>query len=178
MKHLNKTTWFDSKNEAIQFRSDEEKWWPWLVIDSTTYNKGSCVAKRANWLYLEDCYKRMPFACQYNQFKPKVSESKMKLKCGKDSGSYFQSLTTTTTTPRPTTTTQPPVVVTEKHNSIHSEKIVALSGQIKTLVDNEASSEDNMQFIDTDSSVLIGLVTSIAILIAFINTVVILFVCK
>ena len=178
MKHLNKTTWFNTKNEAIQFRSDEENWWPWLVIDSSTYNKGSCVAKRSNWLYLEDCYKRMPFACQYNQYKPKNNEIDMKLKCGKNSGSYFQSLTTTTTTKRPTTTTQVPIIVTEPHNSMKSEKIVSLNNQIKTLTKHESNEDTNKQLIDTDSSILIGLVTSIALLIAFINTVVILFVCK
>ncbi len=67
MRHLNETNWFDYKNELIKFRNDESKWWPWLVIDSTTYNIGSCVAKKQNWLFLQDCYKKLPFACQSKQ---------------------------------------------------------------------------------------------------------------
>ena len=67
IRHLNATDWFDSKNELLNLREDERKWWPWLIVDSKTYNQGSCVAKRRDWFFLEDCYKRMPFACQTNK---------------------------------------------------------------------------------------------------------------
>ena len=94
MKHLNETSWFNAQNEPLHMRMDEQKWWPWLVVDSATYNKGSCVGKRSNWLFLEDCYKRMPFACQY---KPETAYKtpdtpSVQLKCGPESEKYFQTL--------------------------------------------------------------------------------------
>ena len=99
VKHLNQTSWFDSRNEVLELDPDEAKWWPWLVVDSTTYNLGSCVGKRKNYLFLDDCYKRMPFACQ---FKPIASSetinSKVQLKCGKNSDAFFRTTTTSTTT--------------------------------------------------------------------------------
>lgn len=64
LRHLNDSHWFDYKNEVIQFSENESSWWPWLVIDSRTYAQGSCVAKRRGAMFLDDCYKRMPFACQ------------------------------------------------------------------------------------------------------------------
>lgn len=84
IRHLNETNWFDYKNELIKFKRDEIKWWPWLVIDSSTYNIGSCVAKRQNSLYLEDCYKRMQFACQFKpkQLINKQKQTRIQLKCG------------------------------------------------------------------------------------------------
>ena len=96
VKHLNQTNWFDHKNEVIEFNEDEAKWWPWLVVDSSTYNMGSCAGKRKNYLFLDDCYKRMSFACQY---KPtaSLSDSRVKLKCGKDAETFFLTSTTTTT---------------------------------------------------------------------------------
>ena len=72
----------------IKFKKDENKWWPWLAIDTSTYNTGgSCLGKRQNGLFLEDCYKKMPFACQ---IKPKTksiassskSNPRIQLKCG------------------------------------------------------------------------------------------------
>ena len=92
MKHLNETSWFNAQNEPLQMRTDEKKWWPWLVVDSATYNKGSCVGKRSNWLFLEDCYKRMPFACQYkpNAAYKTPDTPSVQLKCGPESEKYFQ----------------------------------------------------------------------------------------
>lgn len=188
LKHLNETTWFNYKNEPLRLRPDEENWWPWLVVDSSTYQKGSCVAKRASWMFLEDCYKRMPFACQYNQpatssdtFKPKS----IQLKCGADSLKYFQSLTTTTTTTTSgTTTSETTTGTTAKDQLVQSEKILS-EDQIKTLINHEEPVNSvfhkvrtNSNLVDSDSSVLIGLVCSITLLIAFINTLVILFICK
>lgn len=64
IRHLNDSHWFDFKNEPIEFGEDESTWWPWLVVDAASYSQGSCVAKRHGALFLDDCYKRMPFACQ------------------------------------------------------------------------------------------------------------------
>lgn len=64
IRHLNESHWFDFKNEPIVFGTDEANWWPWLVVDPASYSQGSCVAKRHGALFLDDCYKRMPFACQ------------------------------------------------------------------------------------------------------------------
>jgi hypothetical protein len=48
------------------------------------------VAKRENQLFLEDCYKRMAFACQYKPHVPsRPKESHLHLKCGKNEN-YFQ----------------------------------------------------------------------------------------
>lgn len=83
MRHLNHTNWFDSSNEIIRFRPDEEKWWPWLIVDSASYSQGSCVAKRRNSFVMEDCYKRLPFACQYKIPAHKMNKkTKVDLKCG------------------------------------------------------------------------------------------------
>lgn len=64
IRHLNESHWFDYKNDPIRFKWDEATWWPWLVVDPTSYSQGSCVAKRSGAMFLDDCYKRMPFACQ------------------------------------------------------------------------------------------------------------------
>lgn len=61
---MNDSHWFDYKNEPIKLSADESSWWPWLVVDPLTYAQGSCVAKRSGALFLDDCYKRMSFACQ------------------------------------------------------------------------------------------------------------------
>ena len=66
VKRLNQTNWFDAGNQPIEFARDERAWWPWLVVDSQTLGMGSCVAKKRDHLVLDDCYKLMPFACQYN----------------------------------------------------------------------------------------------------------------
>ena len=111
---------FDHKNELIKFRRDEYKWWPWLGIDTSTYNTGgSCLGKRNNWLFLEDCYKKMAFACQTKP-KPIKSQSKsaprIQFKCGSGLGqaasvlarsSTFQTTQTTTSA----TTTMPPFFI-------------------------------------------------------------------
>jgi hypothetical protein len=90
VKHLNRTNWFDARNQLLNLRRDEQTWWPWLIIDAKTYNHGSCVAKRENQLFLEDCYKRMAFACQYKPHVPsRPKESHLHLKCGKNEN-YFQ----------------------------------------------------------------------------------------
>lgn len=184
LKHLNETTWFDYKNEPIQFRSDEQNWWPWLVVDSSTYSMGSCVAKRADWLFLEDCYKRMPFVCEHNQ-KPIVKSSSVQLKCGADSNQYFQSLTTTTIT----TTTKP--IKTQASSTLETIRLLSSSSiksqkfsvdNIKTLThaDEVQLSYDKVKqsLIDSDSTVLIAVVCSVTVLIAFVNTIVVLYVCK
>ncbi len=189
IKHLNETTWFDYKNEPIRFRPDEQNWWPWLVVDSETYSRGSCVAKRVNWLFVEDCYKRMPFACQYSQrsFEAKT-KPRVQIKCGPGSETYFQPLQTTTETL--STTQESPnllydlATVTDSAFS-KSEKIQA-NKNVKSAEDESSSvsfkqAEDTAQpgLIDSaDSSVLIALVCGITVLIAFINTIVILFICK
>jgi hypothetical protein len=99
IKHLNETSWFDHNNQVIEFSEDERNWWPWLVVDSHTYNQGSCVAKRRNWFVLDDCYKRLPFACQYvNKHRPKTTAKAARagLKCGKEwSNLPMSSLTST-----------------------------------------------------------------------------------
>ena len=101
IRHLNTTNWFDSKNNLLNLRTDEQKWWPWLIVDSKTYSHGSCVGKRRNWFFLEDCYKRMPFACQTNKLflnekMNKQSDDRIQFKCGKMAG--FSSLTTSLST--------------------------------------------------------------------------------
>jgi hypothetical protein len=83
MRHLNHTNWFDSKNEMIKFRADEANWWPWLIVDSASYTQGSCVSKRRNSFAMEDCYKRMPFACEYKIPAVKLErKSSVEMKCG------------------------------------------------------------------------------------------------
>jgi hypothetical protein len=86
MRHLNHTNWFDSKNEMIRFRADEANWWPWLIVDSSSYSQGSCVSKRRNSFAMEDCYKRMPFACQYKLPTAKLErKASVEMKCGANS---------------------------------------------------------------------------------------------
>jgi hypothetical protein len=98
MRHLNHTNWFDTKNEIIRFRQDEENWWPWLIVDSTSYNKGSCVAKKRNSLIIEDCYKRMPFACQYKIPISKLEKkTQVQLRCGANSNIFDTDFEPTTT---------------------------------------------------------------------------------
>jgi len=191
IKHLNETNWFDYKNEPIRFRADEKNWWPWLVVDSETYSQGSCVAKRANWLFVEDCYKRMPFACQYKQALGLKSQkpSRIQVKCGPGSETYFQALQTTTV---PTTTEETNLLydlATVTDSSFSKSEKIQTNDDVKIL-QNVASNDESIVFkqaqdmnksgpIDSaDSSVLIALVCSITILIAFINTIVILFICK
>ncbi len=112
VKHLNKTNWFDSNNNLIQFRDDEKNWWPWLIVDSKTYNQGSCVGKKRNFLFLEDCYKRMPFACQikndpeFNFFSKNNNPTKIEFKCGKKANDFFVIEKSTTTTTTQSTTTK------------------------------------------------------------------------
>lgn len=97
IRHLNETSWFDFKNELIKFRPDESNWWPWLIMDAATYSQGSCVAKRKNHFFLDDCYKRMPFACQAKPVESAPSRSsssgartKVHFKCGKNSHIFEQ----------------------------------------------------------------------------------------
>ena len=77
MRHLNSTDWFDSKNNVLNLRPDERNWWPWLIVDSKTYSQGSCVGKKRDWFFMDDCYKRMSFACQTS---PIISANKGSLK--------------------------------------------------------------------------------------------------
>lgn len=53
IRQLNQTNWFDSKNEVIHFRQDERNWWPWLIVDSNSYNQGSCLAKKRIYFFLK-----------------------------------------------------------------------------------------------------------------------------
>ena len=133
MRHLNHTNWFDSKNEMIKFRVDEANWWPWLIVDSSSYNQGSCVAKRRNSFVLEDCYKRMPFACQYRIPASKLErKSSVEMKCGLSSDAFAEHLTVPATstnsaksshlvaskiTPTPTATLKPSPIMTVLHAS-------------------------------------------------------------
>lgn len=83
MRQLNETNWFDFDNKPIEFYSNEKNWWPWLVTDSSTFSHGSCIGKKKDFFFIQDCYKRMPFACQY---KPRIIQelqTNIKLKCGK-----------------------------------------------------------------------------------------------
>jgi hypothetical protein len=131
MRHLNTTNWFNHENKIIKFRDDEQNWWPWLIVDSTTYNKGSCVAKKYNSFNLEDCYQRMPFACQY---KPKMGSEKVfetgqatpkiHLKCSKNAEESFKVPTKTTTLKTVTTTTTP-------LNLINFNKISTLTNKLE-----------------------------------------------
>lgn len=109
LKHLNATTWFDERNEPLPFRADERNWWPWLVVDSSTYNRGSCVGKRNEAFFLEDCYERMPFACQHMprpvDDKAAQTPPQIHIKCGNDAEAYFQ------TTSLPVTTTSSSQIV-------------------------------------------------------------------
>ena len=108
IRHLNSTSWFDPQNNPLSLRSDEQKWWPWLVVDSKTYTQGSCVGKRRNWLFLEDCYKRMPFACQTNKLTANENVSRpptVEFKCGKSAGFTSKNVPVTTqSTPQSSTT--------------------------------------------------------------------------
>jgi hypothetical protein len=162
LKHLNETNWFNPKNEAINFRSDEKNWWPWLIVDSSTYSQGSCVGKRANALFLEDCYKRMPFACQangnnQNELEKNPSKQNAKLKCGANSMDFFKQQAVLTATEKMTTSAHNIAFVTDKiiETSYSSNKIVYQNSNTK-----EVSKEDtNLTFssvkkslIDSDSS--------------------------
>ncbi|CAF0764271.1 unnamed protein product [Brachionus calyciflorus] len=89
MRQLNQTNWFDFKNQVIEFRRDEKNWWPWLVLDTNSFNQGSCVAKKKNGFYLQDCYKRMPFACQYKPKENLSLKNQINLKCGKYNQDYI-----------------------------------------------------------------------------------------
>lgn len=129
IRHLNQTNWFDYKNELINFRSDEKAWWPWLIVDSTTYNQGSCVGKKKNWFFLEDCYKRMPFACQYKstkKFNPQKEKMKTQLTCGKmpviEEDIPITTTQTSTTTSTVSTTTATTQSTTTKSNIIYQTK--------------------------------------------------------
>ena len=195
IRHLNKTNWFDHKNDLIQFRDDEKNWWPWLIVDSRTYNQGSCVGKRRNSFFLEDCYKRMPFACQYKQeYQTKQSNSKIQLKCGKNSNLFFKTQTSTTTT----TSKAKLSSVENMLNKLISSDMGTKSYKIDSVVDlqlknnsikriEEAAKDANAPIFikdasviskNSDSTLLISLICGIALLIALINTVVIVLICK
>jgi hypothetical protein len=108
IRHLNATDWFDSKNNLLNLRQDEKKWWPWLIVDSKTYSQGSCVAKKRDWFFLEDCYKRMPFACQTNKqinndMTKQNKQPNIEFKCGNSAS--FSTLTQTSSTKKSSTNT-------------------------------------------------------------------------
>ena len=65
LKHLNGTNWFTENNEVIKVDKSDQTWWPWLLFDNISYNQGSCVGKQRHGLFLQDCYQRLKFACQY-----------------------------------------------------------------------------------------------------------------
>ncbi len=71
LKHLNGTNWFTENNEVIKVNKSEQTWWPWLLFDNILYNQGSCVGKQRHGLFLQDCYQRLKFACQYKLSKTK-----------------------------------------------------------------------------------------------------------
>jgi hypothetical protein len=183
MRHLNETNWFDYKNELIKFRNDESKWWPWLVIDSTTYNIGSCVAKKQNWLFLQDCYKKLPFACQSKQQQQQQQQNnnnnnRLQLKCG---SSITETNPTTTTTLIKTNTIQFQLNTTKQQ--IEQKSIILIhpnSNEIENenLIESSKQSNINNNNNNNNSTLLICLISSITLLIAFINSIVIIVICK
>lgn len=66
LKQLNGTNWFDENNQVIQVDTDQRLWWPWFQFDNLLNNQGSCVGKYKHGMFLEDCYQRLKFACQYS----------------------------------------------------------------------------------------------------------------
>lgn len=163
IKHLNDTNWFDYKNELIKFKHDEHKWFPWLVVDSSSYNIGSCVAKRQNWLYLEDCYKRMPFACQYKpkQLNKLAKKTRIQLKCGKNVNFLSEALkmkpviTTSLATAAHAEATSsqslPPLILVHHSNEIVDNQLInetSLSGISKQSVieDHKTTSNNSSKF--------------------------------
>ena len=184
MRQLNETNWFDFENKPLAFDSNEKNWWPWLVTDTSTFSHGSCIGKKKDFFFIQDCYKRMPFACQYKPRVIKEHQVNSQLKCGKlntelkkDYG--IKNLVISSTSSSKNSTSK------LNHGS------VKLSEPLNKPVVLHSNSEDNSNLkgqqhqinllpvhTASDNSLLASLILAFLFLLILINTFVVLFILK
>ncbi|RNA31178.1 neuropilin and tolloid 2 [Brachionus plicatilis] len=182
--------WLDASlmdyGPALQF-GRHEKWWPWLVTDTSDHSYGSCVGKKKDFFFLQDCYKRMPFACQHKPSVVRRQSSNIRLKCGKfssgDKNDYvLQSLVTSSAS----TNTQSTGVL---HFANRPNRTLKLSTKsIRPIVlhsnveDNFKTDQQQVNLLtgatSTSNSLLASLILAFLFLLILINAFVVLFILR
>lgn len=185
MRQLNETNWFDFDNKPLYFDKNEKNWWPGLATDISTISYGSCIAKKKDFFYLQDCYKRMPFACQYKPKAIQPSTSRIRLKCGKFNTQDYgiQNLVTSSVSTKQQSTEKLHYLNrpnrTHKPASIFNKPIVLHSN----IEDNFRTDQQQVNLLpahnnSTNNSLLASLILAFLFLLILINAFVVLFILR